>query len=188
MDLLRAINLILPALGEHPVTSVDAKHPTVSLIISNVYNQLNDVLLRGWWFNVYDSTLYPDPEGEVALPLNTLAVLPLDPGCPGIQRNGLLYNKKDLSFKWPVEQGIPVRLKMRLEFEELPEAAAQYVMYNALVSTYLSDIGLEQIVQEWQRSAVLALNTMEAEHLRNQRHSTAKSPRFRRLRRAMGGY
>lgn len=188
MDLLRAVNQILPALGEHPVSSIDGKHPTVSIIVANVYNQLNDVLLKGWWFNVYESNLYPSPEGEVALPLDTLAVLPTNPSCPGVQRNGRLYNKETMSFLWPVGISIPVRLKMRLEFEDLPESAAQFVMYTSLVQTYLADIGLENIVQEWQRNAALALNAMEAEHLRNMRHSTAKSRRFRNLRRAIGGY
>lgn len=188
MDLLRAINHILPALGEHPVSSVDAKHPTVSVIYQNIQDQLSNLLLRGWWFNTVETELLPSPEGEVALPLDTLAVLPKDPRCPGVQRNGRLYNLNDMSFLWPVGQSIPVELYQRLEFEDVPESAARYILNSALVQTYLTDIGLEQVVQSWQQAAFQAMNTLESEHMRFKRYSTKRNSRWIRFNRAVKGF
>src|SRR5690554_4291448 len=116
MELLRAINQILPALGEHPVTSVDAEHPTVAVIVQNVQAQLRALLGEGWWFNEYDTTLYPGPEGEIALPLNVLSVLPQRRDCKGIQRGRSLYDMENRTFKWTGGVGVPVIIREDLDF------------------------------------------------------------------------
>ena len=67
MKLLDAVNLILPKLGEHRVTSVDNKHPTLAIILPEIENELKKLLARGWWFNEFDYKAYPDSEGAGAL-------------------------------------------------------------------------------------------------------------------------
>ena len=39
LKLLEAVNNILPYLGENPVTNIDARHPTVALILDNIKQQ-----------------------------------------------------------------------------------------------------------------------------------------------------
>lgn len=184
MDILRAINLILPALGEHPVSSVDSKHPTVAIILQNLQSELDEVLIRGWWFNTYKNVLYPDPEGVIVLPSNTLSVLTIRER--GVQRGTKLFNRDTQTFVW--SGGVRVEIIERLDFEDVPESAAQFILYTGMVKSYLTDIGRESVVQEWQQIAGRALNNMEAEHFRNMRYSTTNSRRYQRIRRALGGY
>lgn len=184
MDMLKAINGILPKLGEHPVTRVDVRHPTLAIIVPAIEAALEETLLREWWFNRAHVTLYPDSEGAIAMPTNTLSFIP-DEGVNASVRKGKLYNNDETSYIWtgPVKG----QLRERLEFEELPESVAYYVFYYALVTAYLTDIGLEPIVQQWREMADSAEETATNEHLRNSRYSTRKSPRFGRLQRSLRG-
>lgn len=177
MKLLTALNLILPALGEHVVTRVDARHPTLAVILPVIELKLTECLLRGWWFNEDCYTMYPDLDGEIAVPTTTIAFIPTAEFRATV-RDGRLYNMATRNYLWTT----PVRgtLQERLEFEELPESVATYVFYAALVQTYLVDIGLEQVVQKWEQLAMTAEFSATAEHLRNKRHSTRNSARYGR--------
>lgn len=182
MELLKAVNLILPAMGEHPVTRVDVRHPTLAVILPVLDSKLDSTLMRGWWFNEFKTTLYPDSEGGIAMPTDTLAFLP-DEGYEGAVRGSRLFNKSTLDFLW--DKPVPGVIQLRLPFEELPESVATYVFYHALVQIYLVDIGLESVVGEWKLIATEAEYLATNEHLRNMRHTTRKSARYRRLRGAM---
>jgi hypothetical protein len=182
MNLLTAVNLILPALGEHPVTRIDVKHPTLAVILPVIDSNLDMTLMRGWWFNEFPHTLYQDSEFGIVLPDDTLAFIP-NQGYEGAVRNGRLFNKTTLDFVWT--EAVPGTLQLRLPFEELPESVATYVFYTALVQIYLVDIGLESVVGEWKQIAKTAEFLATNEHLRNMRHTTRKSGRYARLRSAM---
>lgn len=182
MELLKAVNIILPALGEHPVTRIDVKHPTLAIIFPVIDSTLDRELMRGWWFNEYKHTLFPNSELEVGLPDDTLAFIPRE-GLEGSVRGRRLFNGRTLDYRWhePVD-GV---LQLRLPFDELPESFATFVFYKALVQIYLTDIGLESVVGEWKQLYKEAEFLCTNEHLRNMRHTTRKSARYRRLRGAM---
>jgi hypothetical protein len=182
MDLLTAVNLILPAMGEHPVTRIDVKHPTLAVILPVIDSKIDTCSMRGWWFNEFKHTLYPDSEGGIALPDDTLAFIP-DEGYEGSVRGTRLFNKARLDFIWTGP--VPGVIQLRLPFDELPESVATYVFYDALVQIYLVDIGLESVVGEWKTIAANAETLATNEHLRNMRHTTMKSARYARLRSAM---
>lgn len=183
MDLLQAVNNILPKLGEHPVTKLDINHPTLAVILPVVESNLDSTLLRGWWFNEYEYTVYPDPQQKAAVPVDTLEFLPDEVG--PVVRGREFFNTGDSSFKFA--EPFKGRIKVRLEFDELPESVAYLVLYTSLVEVYLTDIGLEQVVQEWKAKALSADAQASSEHLRNKRHSTKKSHRYQRIRNAMRG-
>lgn len=183
MQLLTAVNRIMPILGERPVTSLDTKHPTLALLLPKLDTKLEDVSTVGWWFNSFNTTLYTDEAGEITIPLDTLAFIPLCTAA--VVRGGKLYNPATMSYVF--DSAVPGELIQRVPFEQLPETAASYVWYSALVDAYVTDIGMEQNVQEWMRQAGLAQVRMEAEHLRHKKYSTYNNPRFQRVRAALRG-
>lgn len=182
MELLNAVNLVLPALGEHVVTRIDTRHPTLAVILPVVELKIKECLMRGWWFNEYPYTAYPDTEGLIAMPSNTLAFLPEGTVDASI-RNYKLYNPSTRNFVWagPVK-GL---LQENLAFDELPESVATYVFYSALVQIYIVDIGLESVVQKWEGYATSAEYTATQEHLRNKKYSTRNSRRYGRWMRSL---
>lgn len=184
MQLLDAVNLILPKLGEHAVTSLDTRHPTLAVILPEIENELRQFLMKGWWFNEFVYTVYPDTEGFCALGTDTLSFIPDYPEV-AVQRGSQLYNPTTLSFVF--SEPVVGRVRQYVQFDLLPESAAQTVLYSALVTSYVSDIGLTQEVQMWQLKAAAAASEALAEHLRQRKYSTKSSARYQRLRAALRG-
>ena len=182
MDLLKAVNSILPKLGEHPVTSVEAKSPTLAVVLPQLDETRMSLLITGWWFNEYPVTLYPDSEGGITTPNDMLSFVP-DGRLHLAQRGKQFFNTADRSYKFPG----PVRgvLVQDVPFEELPESVAQYVLYSALVVIYATDIGFEQVVQIWSGMANAAQAAMEAEHMKQMKYTIKSSKRWTNLRRAL---
>lgn len=175
--------MILPKLGEHRVTRVDIKHPTIAIIVPEVENMIQQLCMQGWWFNEFVYTAMPDSEGKITLGVDTLSFIP-DKSAPyAVLRDGVLYNPETLSYVWT--QNVKGLVKQYIEFDSLPESAKQYVWHNALVTTYVTDIGLEKEVQIWQSLAVAAYSQLLSEHIKQRKYSTKQSSRFQNLRRAM---
>lgn len=183
MKLLDAVNLVLPKLGEHPVTSLEVRHPTLAIILPEVENELRTTLLRGWWFNQFKYEAMPALDGTITLGANTLSFVPNVDQKFAAVRGDQLYNQETASFIWDAK--VVGLITEYVDFELLPESAAQYVFYSALLTTYITDIGMSQEVQAWSSKASEAYQQLLAEHLRQRRYSTRGSGRFQRLRRAM---
>jgi hypothetical protein len=181
MKLLDAVNLMLPKLGEHPVTSLTVRHPTLAIILPEVENELKTTLLKGWWFNQYDYTAMPDSQGFITLGSDCLSFVPdrVDAAVRGVR----LFNPTTLDYVWTAS--VKGRITQNVAFEDLPESAAQYVWYNALCSVFVTDIGMANDVQTWMSRASAAYSMLHTEHLRNKKYTTMKSVRFQRLRCAM---
>lgn len=184
MELLEAVNLTLPKLGEHRVTSLNLKHPTLAVILPEVENELRILLNKGWWFNEFDTTLYPDSDGGIAVGTDVLTFTP-NYADEAIQHGRELFNPqtRDYVFTGPVDG----RMRKYIEFDKLPESAAEYVYFTSLVNVYLTDIGMEAVVQAWGNKAQAAWSDLLAEHLRQKKYSTRQTKRFRNLRRALRG-
>lgn len=172
---------MLPKLGEHPVTDLDVNHPTLAVILPVIDNSVVQLLTKGWWFNEFDVTLYPDNEKGIAIGTEVISFTPTY--VQAAMRGRALYNPESLSYLWdsPVEG----RIKQVLDFNVLPESAAQFIMYSALIEAYVTDLGVSQDVQVWQSLATAAYTQLLAEHLRNRKYSTTSTRRFQRLRLAM---
>jgi hypothetical protein len=184
MLLLDAINYMLPKLGEHEVTTVDARHPTLAIILPEIEDQLRIVLNKGWWFNEYDLTLYPDSEQELNIGIDTISLVPYGE-VVAVQRGRRMYNSETRSYKFT--EPLDVRVKEYIPFEEVPENAAIWVRNEALCSVYIADIGMTADVQTWQVKAAVAQSDLLAEHLRNKKYTTKRSRRWAKFKGALKG-
>lgn len=186
MKLLDAVNAILPALGERPVTSLDSRNPTLGVILPQIDRELKQLLQPGWWFNRFDDVdLFPNSEGEIDVPEDTLSFVVNKGFDPVIMRGERFYNSKTRSYQFT--QKVTGTLIQTMGFEDLPESAADFCLYSALVTCYITDIGLEQVVQTWSAYATQAQALMEQEHLRQMKFTIKQSRRYRHLRNAMRG-
>lgn len=184
MKLLDAVNLILPKLGEHRVTRLDVKHPTLAIILPEIENEIQRLLSKGWWFNEFDTTLYPSNEGSIVLGTEVITFTPKYPDT-AVQRGRNLYNPVTLSYVFT--EAVPGRERQYVPFEELPESAAQAVYFSALVTCYATDIGMTQEASAWGMAAQAAYSDLLAEHLRQKRFTTKDTRQWAKLRRALRG-
>jgi hypothetical protein len=146
MNLLQMVNTILPYLGEATVTTTDTRHPTVGLIKQNIDVTLQSLLAEGWWFNTITTKLYPDSEGKIAAPQNALSWYSTDDNTLEI-KGEYMVDYKTGSNIFTVGKAYEGTYIANLSIEELPEYAAQTVLYTVALDTYAQDIGVEKVTE-----------------------------------------
>lgn len=171
MELLKAVNTVLPFLGEHPVTRIEgAKHPTVDLILAAIERQRMSLLAEGWWFNKINTVIPVNTDGRIDVPKDTISVYGID--CDVELDGEKFFNLStgDREFTKPIH----VEIIRDIEFKKLPVYAAQTVMYYAASEVYLADFGRENTVPELQAQATDNLYKLKQEHLRKSKFNATK--------------
>lgn len=184
MKLLEAINNILPYFGEAPVTHVDNKHPTVSVILSTMEQVRANLLLKGWWFNTTVVKLYPSSEGDIKAPDKALSVqgenrLNIE------MRDDNIFNLDTGSFLF--DGPIEVKMISDLDFGSLPRSAAYWIQTKTATIAYARDYGIEEVYKEMTLREQEAYQQLLTEHLRKKRYSTLDSRYARRYFNALQG-
>jgi hypothetical protein len=130
---LEAINTMLDAAGESPVSSLsNSGLADVAEAIKLLEEQSRMVQSAGWTFNTeYEYPLAKDVDGYVMLPVNTLRVDADSTYSEGdtVQRGLRLYDRKNHTFVFP--RNLTVSIVFLLAWDELPQAARQYIMIKA---------------------------------------------------------
>jgi len=132
---LEAINTMLSCIGESPINSLDDTGSVDVDIAKSVLDEVSrNVLSLGWKFNrETDYPLYRNSSGQIAYPPNALKIKPTaryrDKGYDVVQRGDFLYNQKTRSLVF--DSDIEVDIVWLFPFEELPQAARNYIMVCA---------------------------------------------------------
>jgi hypothetical protein len=185
VELLTAVNNILPFMTENIVTSISSKHPTVALILNRIEATRLLVLTDGYWFNEEVRTYYPSPSGDIAVPIDLLSMYPCDISLNYEIRGGFFY---DLNKGTPL---IPDKFEAKsivdLPFNHLPIFAALAIQWRAAVEVYSGDFSVDTTVQLLKSNETEARALLDREHLRKKRFSTMRSLPGAHLRNALRG-
>ena len=131
---LSAINSILAAIGQAPLTVLNYENPEVHLISNLLHESNRDTQSEGWVFNTErDYGLLPAADGCIYIPDN---VLQMDKTGNAIvrdtnvvRRNGKLYDKLNHTYKYSGEQRLDIT--WLFPFEDIPTVFQRYVTYRA---------------------------------------------------------
>lgn len=175
---------MLPKLGERAVTSLEVKHPTLAILLPIITQRLTTTLNRGWWFNEYVYTAYPDNDKHIYLGDDTISFLP-DESDVAVLRGNQLFNPVALTYEF--DGPIKGTVIQTLDFDLLPETAANYIFYSSLVDAYTTDLGVTQELQIWQNASIQSWSDLLSEHLKNRRYSTKRTGKWLRYVRALQG-
>lgn len=161
---LEAVNAMLHSIGESPVVTIDDDTDPLPVdvdIAVRVLRAVNrEVQVRGWAFNTeYKYPLTRDGSNFLPLPTNALHVDPDDAYAhrDGIVRGARLYDRENHTYVW--DTNITVTIKLLLPFEELPEAARNYITMRAARRFQAGSVG-SQVLQAFtaeDEGAALAL-------------------------------
>lgn len=184
MKQLDAINLIMPKLGERPVTSLEVRHPTLAVLLPIMDIKRRMILGRGWWFNQYEYTAYPSVAGKISLGSDTLSFVPYAQYTAAM-RGTDLFNTSTLSYVFTDK--VVGTITQDVGFDLLPESAAQHVLYASLEEAFATDLGVGDDLREWQVKAGQAWSDLLGEHLRQKKYNTRGTRNWRRLVRALQG-
>lgn len=143
---LEAVNRILAVAGDEPLNSLDTTYPQVDIVLSILANESRRFQSRGWYFNEErNKKLTPDINNEIILSENVLSISVTNDRGNMIQRGNKIYDRSLGTYT--ISNPVYSDLIFNLEFEDLPEAARQYLIakcreiYN---QEYFNDDNIKQ--------------------------------------------
>ena len=134
---LSAVNSILGAIGQAPVTSINYDNPEISFIYNLLRDANVDTQAEGWHFNTENHVKYsPDSvTGKIAI-ANDVLQLDVSHGWTRreydvVRRNGYLYDKIDHTDDFSDIESIDLDVIKLQNYEDLPIIFRRYITYRA---------------------------------------------------------
>ena len=153
---LSAVNAILGAIGQSPVTSINKTNPEIGFIYNILRDSNVDLQAEGWHFNTERHVKYtPQDVGGVKKIAIGNDILKMDVSdgwskrnYDVVKRNGYLYDKYDHTDDWDeLTDGIDLDIVKLISYDDLPEVFKRYVIYKAAVRAATQLVGNPQLAQ-----------------------------------------
>ena len=131
---LSAVNNILGAIGQSPITSLNFDNPEISFIFNLLRDANVDTQAEGWHFNTEKHVRFAiDANGRIAIGNDILSMDLHDNQARRtsnlVRRNGFLYDKQDHTDVFTADLDLDI---VRLyNFEDLPIVFRRYITYRA---------------------------------------------------------
>ena len=147
---LSAVNTILGAIGQSPVTTLGTvtsdvtntatelantfENPEIALIYQILTECNSDIQNEGWSFNREDHVLFsPDATTKhIVIPTNVLRMdseNPEDKTVDPIRRDGKLYDKVNHTYEW--DDDVYLNVVYLFKYDDLPSVFKRYITYKA---------------------------------------------------------
>ena len=170
---LSAVNSILGAIGQAPLTTLNFDNPEVSFIFNLLRDANVDTQSEGWHFNTENHVTFArDANGKIAIGNDILSMDLHDNQARRtfdlVRRSGCLYDKIKLIDVFT--QDLDLDIVRLYNFEDLPIVFRRYIIYRAsrVAATQLvANAGLVKLlgIQEQQaRAALQEYECNQADH------------------------
>jgi len=152
---LSAVNAVLGAIGQSPVTSLVFDNPEISFIYNLLRDANVDVQNEGWHFNTERHIKYtPDSTTNKIQIGNDILKIDVTDGWTKrnydvVKRNGYLYDKYDHTDDWSElsADGIDLDVVRLFSFEDLPSVFQRYITYRTSRMAATQLVANPQLVQ-----------------------------------------
>lgn len=141
---LSAVNQILGAVGQAPITTLDDTNPDIAIVYDTLIETNRSTQAEGWTFN--REVEYPfavDVNQNIPVPSNVLQInlsdLPENKGIDVIPRDSKLYNKTDHTYIWEQDQKCDVI--WLIPFTDTPQPFKDYIVAKSSVVAATKMIG-----------------------------------------------
>jgi hypothetical protein len=164
---LEAINTMLSAIGEAPVTQLNSGLVEADIAETILESVNREVQGHGFHFNRELNVVFnPDVNDNIVLPANILrADTTQNTSNPDLIQRGLkMYNRVTSTYN--ITQAVNLDLVVLLNFEDIPEVAKRYITIRAariFLDRVVGSATLHGFNQEDETRALLELRDMEAE-------------------------
>ena len=156
---LSAVNNILGAIGQSPITTLNFDNPEISFIFNLLRDANVDTQAEGWHFNTEKHVRFAiDANGRIAIGNDILSMDLHDNQARRtsnlVRRNGFLYDKQDHTDVFTADLDLDV---VRLyNFEDLPIVFRRYITYRASRQAATQLVANPQLVKLLQGQESLA--------------------------------
>ena len=167
---LPAVNQILAACGQAPVTSLDQTNPDVAIAYDTLLETSREVQSEGWSFNKeahYPMT--PDSNNEIKIPNNVLQIdLSISSASDknAIRKNGKLYDKEHHTDQW-TDGAVDCDITWLFDWVDLPRPIQDYITCRAATKTSSRIVGDQSQYQMLQQNEAY-MRAMALEYETNQ--------------------
>jgi hypothetical protein len=166
---LSAVNFMLAAVGEAPITNLEADLAESEIARSTLEATSREVQSRGWSWNTQRNREMPlASNGEILLPVNTLKVDVVDsysgrtnPNKRVAARQNKLYDLLERTFVFEEKQNLD--LVLGLDFDDITESARNYIKLFATSRYMQTVLGSDVDMQAMQQQAQIAWVQLEQE-------------------------
>ena len=170
---LPAVNQILAACGQAPVTSLDQTNPDVAIAYDTLLETSREVQSEGWSFNKeahYPMT--PDSNNEIKIPNNVLQIdLSVSSASDknAIRKNGKLYDKEHHTDQW-TDGAVDCDITWLFDWVDLPRPIQDYITCRAATKTSSRIVGDQsqyQMLQQneaYMRAMALEYETQQGDY------------------------
>ena len=170
---LSAVNSILGAIGQAPLTTLNFDNPEISFIFNLLRDANVDTQSEGWHFNTENHVTFArDANGKIAIGDDILSMDLHDNQARRtfdlVRRSGFLYDK--IKHTDVFTQDLDLDIVRLYNFEDLPIVFRRYIIYRAsrVAATQLvANAGLVKLlgIQEQQaRAALQEYECTQADH------------------------
>ena len=150
---LSAVNAILGAIGQSPITSISgaSANPEVAFIYNLLRDCNVDIQSEGWHFNSEKHVKYtPDSTSKKIAIGNNILKADLHDGWSDrtydvVNQAGFLYDKYDHTLEW--DDPVYLDIIKLITYEDIPEVFKRYVVYKASTRAATQIVGNPQLVQ-----------------------------------------
>ena len=165
---LSAVNAILGAIGQSPITSIanSQDNPEIAFIYNLLRDSNVDVQNEGWHFNTEKHVKYtPDSNNKITVGSDVLKMDVTDGWAKRhydvVKRNGYLYDKYDHTDDWSeLTDGIDLDIVRLISFADLPEPFKRYIVYKSATRAATQLIGNPQLARLLAQQEALARATV----------------------------
>ena len=150
---LSAVNAILGAIGQSPVTSLVFTNPEISFIYNLLRDANVDVQNEGWHFNTEKHVKFtPDATTKKITIGNDILKMDVTDGWTlkhydVVKRNGFLYDKYDHTDLWDDVTEMYLDITRLFTFVDLPEVFKRYIVYKASTRAATQLVGNPQLAR-----------------------------------------
>ena len=170
---LPAINQILMACGQAPVTTLDETNPDVAIAYQTLLEVSREVQSEGWTFNKEEHVaVTPNDDNEIPILSNYLQIdlTQADAGDKkSVVRNGKLYDKYNHTDKW-TDGAVDCDILWFFDWVDLPRPIQDYITARASTVTSSRIVGDQtqyQILQQkeaYMRAMALEYETNQGDY------------------------
>jgi hypothetical protein len=143
---LAAVNQILSAVGQAPVTELDQANPEISIAYDTLIVCSRECQAEGWVFNTEKNyPITPNTAGLIELPSNMLQVDLSDTlenrGTEAVRRDGKLYNNSQHTYTWATDKPLECDIVWWFDWKDLPNPFRDYIVARASTLMSLKVVG-----------------------------------------------
>lgn len=142
---LAAVNQILGAVGQAPVTTLDDTNPDVAIAYGTLLDVSREIQGEGWSYNrEFEYPFATDNNNQILIPSNVLSIdlsaVPQNAAVDSVVRAGKLYDKTNHTYSWETSP-VLCDVVWGFDFVDIPQPIRDYIVARSATTACIKMVG-----------------------------------------------